>query len=68
MAILKFKQFRNVRNETKATKLKEKASKAFKEAYYSKLESLGAKDASELNDEQLTQFLDELKTYRNQQS
>jgi hypothetical protein len=68
MAILKFKQFRNVRNETKATKLKEKAEKAFKEAYYAKLESFGAKDASELNDDQLTQFLDELKTYRNQQS
>jgi hypothetical protein len=66
MAILKFKQFRNVRNETKALKLKEKASKAFKEAYYAKLENYGAKDASELNDEQLTQFLEELKTYRNQ--
>jgi hypothetical protein len=65
MALLKFKQFRNVRNEAIAIKLKEKASKAFKEAYYAKLEGFGAKDASELTEEQLAQFLDELKTYRN---
>lgn len=65
MAILKFKDFKTVRNEAKLQKLKEKASNAFKKAYYEKLQEYGASDASELNDEQLSEFLEKLKTYRN---
>jgi hypothetical protein len=67
MAILKFKDFKKVRNEAKEIKLKETAAKKFKQAYYEKLAGYGVNDASLLSDEQLTEFLDQLKTYRNSQ-
>lgn len=65
MALLKFKAFKKMLSEVKAEKLKEKASKEYKSIYTERLKSYGVSDASELTDEQLSEFLENLKTYKN---
>jgi len=52
-------------SEVKSDKLREKAAKEYKKVYLEKLNSYGASDASELNDDQLSEFLENLKTYKN---
>tara|TARA_B110000503_G_scaffold4852_1_gene6474 strand:+ start:4456 stop:4671 length:216 start_codon:yes stop_codon:yes gene_type:complete len=65
MALLKFKAFNKMLSEIKADKLREKAAKEYKKVYMEKLSSYGVSDASELNDDQLSEFLENLKTYKN---
>ena len=65
MALLKFKAFKKMLSEVKADKLREKAAKEYKKIYLEKLNSYGVSDASELNDEQLSEFLENLKSYKN---
>jgi hypothetical protein len=50
--------------EVKLQKESEKKAEEYKKVYLERLTAYGAKDASELNDEQLTEFLDGMKSYR----
>lgn len=65
MALLKFKAFNKMLSEVKAQKIKENASKEYKKIYTEKLTAYGVSDASELTEEQLSEFLENLKNYRN---
>ena len=65
MALLKFKSFNKIRNEVREQKLKEKSANDFKSKFLENLSKYGAKDPSELDDEQLTEFLETMKNYRN---
>ena len=65
MAMLKFKSFNKMRNEIKEQKLKEVHANKFKSKFLENLSKYGAKDPSELDDEQLTEFLETMKNYRN---
>jgi hypothetical protein len=64
MALLKFKAFEKVRLEAKAAKIKENAAKKYKTFYLKTLEEYGVKDASELDDDKLAEFLETVKNYR----
>lgn len=64
MALLKFRAFSKMISEVKAEKAKQKAANEYKKAYMLKLSEYGVSDASELNDEQLSEFLDKMKSYR----
>jgi hypothetical protein len=65
MALLKFKSFNKIRKEVKEQKLREKSADSFKTKFLENLSKYGAKDPSELDDEQLTEFLESMKNYRN---
>lgn len=65
MSLMKFRAFNKVRNEAKENKLKEKNAIAFKAAFSENLSKYGAKDASELDEDQLAEFLEIMKTYKN---
>lgn len=64
MALLKFKQFSKMLGEVKAEKAKQKAANEYKKAYLERLQTYGVSDASELDEEKLTEFLDGMKSYR----
>ena len=64
MALLKFKQFSKMLGEVKSQKAKAKAANEYKKAYMEKLQSYGVSDASELDEDKLTEFLEGMKTYR----
>ena len=64
MSLLKFRAFDKMRREVKEQKLKETEANRYKKFYTETLQKYGAIDASELDEENLTQFLDSLKTYR----
>lgn len=64
MALLKFKQFSKMLGEVKAQKAKQKAANEYKKAYLEKLQTYGVSDASELDEEKLTEFLEGMKSYR----
>jgi hypothetical protein len=68
MALLKFKNFNKIRTEVKEQKLREASAEKFKKAFLENLQRFGAKDPSELNDDQLSEFLEIMKTYKNSQN
>jgi hypothetical protein len=65
MSMMKFRAFNKIRKEVKEQKLREASAEAFKKAFLENLSKYGAKDASELNAEQLTEFLETMKQYKN---
>lgn len=65
MSLMKFRAFNKIRREVKEQKLREASAEAFKKAFLENLSKYGAKDASELNDEQLAEFLETMKVYKN---
>lgn len=67
MALLKYKTFSKLRTEAKEQKLRENASKQFKKIFNENLSKYGAKDPSELDEEQLTEFLEIMKSYKSSQ-
>ena len=62
---MKFRAFNKVRREIKEQRLRESSAEAFKKAFLENLSKYGAKDASELTEEQLTEFLESMKNYKN---
>jgi hypothetical protein len=64
MALLKYKQFSKMLGEIKSQKTKQKAANEYKKAYMEKLQTYGVSDASELDEDNLTEFLDGMKSYR----
>lgn len=64
MALLKFKQFSKMLGEVKSQKAKAKAANEYKKAYNEKLLTYGVSDASELDEDKLTEFLEGMKSYR----
>jgi len=65
MSLMKFRAFSKIRKEIKEQKLREANADKFKKAFLENLSKYGAKDASELSDEQLAEFLETMKTYKN---
>jgi hypothetical protein len=65
MALMKFRAFNKMIKEIKARKEYESKASTYKKIYLEKLSSYGVKDASELSDEQLSEFLEGMKSYRN---
>ena len=64
MSLMKFRAFNKVRKEITEQKLKEKSATDFKKVFLENLSKYGAKDASELDEEQLAEFLETMKTYK----
>ena len=64
MALLKFKAFTKDLKEAKLLKEREKQAEQYKKAYQENLGTYNVEDASQLTDEQLTEFLEKMKTYR----
>lgn len=64
MALLKYRAFDKLRKEVKEQKVKEAAASKYKSFYLETLGKYGVSDASELDDQQLSEFLDTVKTYR----
>jgi hypothetical protein len=65
MALLKYRAFNKMIKEIKAQKESQKKAEGYKKVYLEKLNSYGVTDASQLSDEQLSEFLEGMKTYRN---
>jgi hypothetical protein len=65
MSLMKFRAFNKVRKEMTEQKLREKSATAFKKVFLENLSKYGATDASELDEEQLADFLETMKTYKN---
>lgn len=65
MSLMKFRAFNKIRTEVKEQKLREVSATAFKKAFLENLAKYGATDASQLDDEQLAEFLEIMKTYKN---
>lgn len=68
MALLKFRAFTKMLKEVKAQKQSESKANEYKKAYLEKLSQYGVKDASELDDEKLSEFLESMKAYRIKQT
>lgn len=64
MALLKFKAFSKSIKEEKIQKDLDKKASDYKKIYLEKLQTYGVTDASHLNDDQLEEFLEDMKTYR----
>jgi hypothetical protein len=64
MSLMKFRAFNKIRKEVKEQKVKEASAAAFKQAFLENLSKYGATDASQLDDEQLAEFLETMKTYK----
>lgn len=64
MALLKFKDFDKTRREVKEQKLRERQSNQFKKAFLENLGKYGVSDASELEEEQLAEFMETMKQYK----
>jgi len=67
MALLKYRAFNKMLKEIKSEKESQSKAEEYKNVYLERLNSYGAKDASELTDEQLSEFLEGMKTYRKKQ-
>ncbi len=65
MALLKFKDFDKHRREIKEQKLRERNSSVFKKAFLENLTKYGVSDASELDEDQLAEFMETMKKYKN---
>lgn len=64
MALLKFKAFSKSLKEEKIQKELENKATEYKKVYLEKLQSYGVTDAAYLDDMQLEEFLEDMKTYR----
>lgn len=64
MPLLKFRAFNKIQKEVKEQKARETKASVYKKAYLENLSKYGVSDASELSDEQLTEFLETMKSYR----
>lgn len=64
MALLKFKAFSKSLKEEKIQKELDKKASEYKKVYLEKLQAYGVKDAAHLDDIQLVEFLEDMKTYR----
>jgi len=64
MALLKFKDFDKNRREIKEQKLREKNANNFKKAFLENLSKYGVSDASELDEDQLSEFMETMKQYK----
>jgi|LakMenEpi03Aug12_release.lakeMendotaPanAssembly.Ray.scaffolds.fasta_scaffold3312543_2 hypothetical protein len=64
MGLLRFKDFNKMRVEVKEQKLKERESNKFKKAFLETLSKYGATDPSQLDEDQLSEFLEAMKTYK----
>lgn len=64
MALLKYRAFSKMLSEIKSQKAKQKAANEYKKAYLEKLSTYGVSDASELSEEQLVEFLEGMKSYK----
>ena len=64
MSLMKFRAFNKIRKEVKEQKIKEASANGFKKAFLENLEKYGATDASELDDMQLAEFLEAMKSYK----
>ena len=65
MSLMKFRAFNKIRKEVKEQKFREANATKFKKAFLENLSKYGAKDASELDEEQLAEFLETMKNYKN---
>ena len=68
MPLLKFRAFSKMLKEVKTDKDLSNKAEAYKKVYLERLSTYGVTDASHLDDEQLTEFLEGMKTYRKKQS
>jgi hypothetical protein len=64
MSLMKFRAFNKIRSDVKEQKLREANANGFKQAFLENLSKYGASDASELDDEQLAEFLEAMKMYK----
>ena len=64
MSLLKFKAYNKIRKEVKEQKLRESRAKAFNKAFTENLSKYGATDASDLDEDQLAEFLETMKQYK----
>ena len=64
MALLKFKAFSKSLKEEKIQKELENKASEYKKVYLEKLQAYGVTDAAHLDDMQLEEFLEDMKTYR----
>ena len=64
MALLKFKAFSKSLKEEKIQKELENKASEYKKVYLEKLQTYGVTDAAHLDDIQLEEFLEDMKTYR----
>jgi hypothetical protein len=64
MGLLKFRAFNKMIKEIRVQKKSQKLAEEYKKIYLEKLNAYGVTDASQLNDEQLSEFLEGMKTYR----
>ena len=64
MGLLKFKDYNKIRTEVKVEKLKEQEATKFKKAFLENLAKYDANDPSQLDDEQLAEFLETMKKYK----
>lgn len=68
MALLKYKAFSKMLKELKIQKEADDKASEYKKIYLEKLKAYGVTDAAHLNDEQLSEFLEGMKTYRQKSS
>lgn len=64
MGLLKFKDYNKIRTEVKEQKLQEREAAKFKKAFMENLAKYEATDPSQLDDEQLAEFLETMKQYK----
>ena len=64
MSLMKFRAFNKIRKEVKEQKIREASANSFKTAFLETLSKYGATDASELDDMQLAEFLEAMKSYK----
>jgi hypothetical protein len=64
MSLMKFRAFNKIRKEVKEQKIREASANGFKKAFLENLSKYGATDASELDDMQLAEFLEAMKSYK----
>ena len=68
MSLLKYRAFNKMLKEVKTQKELSKLAEAYKKVYLERLSAYGVSDASLLNDEQLSEFLEGMKSYRKKQT
>lgn len=67
MGLLKYRAFNKMIKEIKTQKESEKKANEYKKVYMERLNAYGVSDPSQLDDNQLTEFLEGMKTYRKKQ-
>lgn len=67
MSLLRFKAFSKMLSEYKIESARKKAAEEYKKVYMERLQNYGVSDASELDEEKLSEFLEGMKTYRKNQ-